>query len=50
MSESKASGVEDDVGGREDGLVTIAAEGVVGVGAAGHVAGGGGGICGGIVY
>ena len=50
MSKSKASGVEDDVGGREDGLVAIAAEGVVGVGGAGHIAGGGGGICGGIVY
>ena len=50
MSESKPSGVEDDVGGSEDGLVAIAVEGVVGVGGAGHVAGGDGGICSGIVY
>ena len=50
MSKSKPSGVEDDVGGSEDGLVAIAVEGVVGVGGAGHVAGGDGGICSGIVY
>ena len=37
-------------GGSEDGLVAIAVEGVVGVGGAGHVVGGGGGIDGGIVY
>ena len=36
--------VEDDVRGSEDGLVAIAVEGVVRVGGAGHVAGGGGGI------
>ena len=36
--------VEDDVRGSEDGLVAIVVEGVVCVGSAGHVAGGGGGI------
>ena len=49
LSESKASGVESNVGGSEDILVAIVVEGVVGVGGAGHVASGGGGICGSIV-
>ena len=40
----------DDVGGSEDCLVVITVEGVVGVGGAGHLAGGGGGIGSDIVY
>jgi len=48
--EDDIGGRDDNVGGSEDGLVAIAVEGVVGVGSAGHVAGGGGGICGGIMY
>jgi len=43
-------GVRDDVGGCEDGLVAIVVEGVVNVGGAGHLAGGGGGIGGVVVY
>ena len=48
----KGFGVEDDVGGSEDGLVVITVEGVVGVGSAGHrdVAGSGGGIGDGVVF
>jgi len=42
--------VGDDVRGSEDNLVAIAVEGVVGVGGAGHLAGGGGGIGSDIVY
>jgi len=42
--------VEDNVGGSENGLVAIAVDGVVGIGGAGHVAGGGGGIGSGIMY
>jgi hypothetical protein len=36
-------GVEDNVGGSEDGLIVITVERVVHVGSAGHVASGGGG-------
>jgi len=42
--------VGDNIGGSEDNLVVIVVEGVVGVGGAGHLAGGGGGIGSDIVY
>jgi len=41
---------EDDIGGSEDSPVAIAVEGVVGVGGAGYIAGGGSGIGGGAMY